>query len=738
MTQAVSPRLVDPVSKKSQFPRSILSVRRQEHECLPLTIKAGLTDEITELSPDLVGHLFVVGPAGTLDSAHSPNLPHSILPAADGLTPLYNGDGKVYRVSFEQGKATLKTKIAESVSCLADRLTHDNPEYKNLDFQNYGITRGCLNLGVATQLSVTLTPFRFADDNPYRLLLSVDMGRPYEIDPVTLKILQPIGFNQEWKGVNPLFPNLPFKLMMSAGHPSFDFETKELFTVNLGKSISTFLPTAKQIFSKFPILNQIIQKPDQQDEKPNWLGQLMHQLSHRLSEMLESVIRFSHRHFHILEKVLGFMRQIVQDLVHDDFVDLIRWRDGEALDRWRVVLENGHDIKIHQTLHQMWATKHHIVLLDTAFKISLEELMPYERGEIVEDAERLFRNLTDIPQLTDTPVYIIKRKDLVEGQPKVTAQQLTIPREIAHYVVDYDDSDGIVLHTVHSCATDAAETIRRFDTSVSGDANDTRSMRELSGMLSNGMDRDWIGSYILNPGAEKPVKSYLIQQDYCWGDPVYAYRDMTLQQPDRLDNMYWLFFGGWEDLSSEYVAQQYADYKYRTVDLTDAIEANKAGQPTTLCRVKIDKLRTDVSAALQLTTPDVYQFPAGHFANSPQFIPKAGTEGSTEGYLTCVVLSDQADGSPNSEIWIFDAENLSQGPVYRLCSDSIDIGFTIHTTWLPEIVSPEGIDYDIRKDFEPVVSKMIKLRDWSIFPYDRRIAKEMRSLFEQIYQTFNQ
>jgi hypothetical protein len=737
MTQAVSTSQVDRIST-ARFPRSILSVSRQEDVCLPLTVKAGLTDVVTSLSPDLVGHLFVVGPAGTLDSPPNPDRSHSILPAQDGFTPLYNGDGKVYRVSFEQGRATLKTKIAESVSCLADRLTHDHPQYKNLDFQNYGITRGCLNLGVATQLSVTLTPFRFADVDPYRLLLSVDMGRPYEIDPVTLKLLQPIGLNQEWKGVNPLFPNLPFKLMMSSGHPSFDFETKELFTVNLGKSISSFLPAARLLFSRIPVLNQLLPKPSPLNNDPSWWTKLWHQLAHWISKTIEQAIRFTHQHFYWLDKVLSFVIQIIQDLTHEDFVDLIRWRDGNALDRWRVVLANGDNLKIHQTLHQMWATKQHIVLLDTAFKISLEELLPYERGAIVEDAERLFRDLTDIPQLADTPIYIVKRADLVAENTTVIAQQLTIPREIAHYVVDYDDSDGIVLHTVHSCATDAAETIRRFDTAAIAPKNKTKTaaLRELSGMLSNGMDRNWIGSYILNPETETPIKSYLIQQDYCWGDPVYAYRNMTLKQPDRLENMYWLFYGGWEDLSSEYVAQQYADYKYRTVDLAQALQANQAGQPTTLCRVQIDRFRTDVAAALQLTTPDVYQFPAGHFANSPQFIPKAGTEGSTEGYLACVVLSDNVDGSTNSEFWIFDAANLSQGPLYRLCHDAMDIGFTIHTTWLPHIASPQGVKYDVQADFEPAVAAMIKLRNRSIFPYDRRVAKEIRLLFDQIYQIF--
>lgn len=44
------------------FPRSILSVSREEFDRLPLTVKIGLTDRETELPPDLQGHVFIISP----------------------------------------------------------------------------------------------------------------------------------------------------------------------------------------------------------------------------------------------------------------------------------------------------------------------------------------------------------------------------------------------------------------------------------------------------------------------------------------------------------------------------------------------------------------------------------------------------------------------------------------------------------------------------------------------------
>jgi hypothetical protein len=136
---------------------------------------------------------------------------------------------------------------------------------------------------------------------------------------------------------------------------------------------------------------------------------------------------------------------------------------------------------------------------------------------------------------------------------------------------------------------------------------------------------------------------------------------------------------------------------------------NQEGRASTLCRVHVDrKKNAQQGLEIELTTPDYYEFPAGHFANSPQFVPRQGGDGSsTDGYLICVVLSDRNDGSNNSELWVFDAAHLKSGPQYRLCSEQINIGFTIHTTWLPEVISPLKSGYKVREDYEPVVSEVV-------------------------------
>lgn len=128
---------------------------------------------------------------------------------------------------------------------------------------------------------------------------------------------------------------------------------------------------------------------------------------------------------------------------------------------------------------------------------------------------------------------------------------MIIPREIAHYVVEHEDTDGIVIHTVHSCACDAAETIRSFDKSVYNDVEINNRLQNLTGSLVSGMDVDVIGCYVIDPAklpSSNAVKSSLIERDFSWGNPVYAYREMTLKEPEKIDDIYWIFFGAWEEL----------------------------------------------------------------------------------------------------------------------------------------------------------------------------------------------
>lgn len=160
-----------------KFPRAILSVSREEfygqdcdREPLELTIKDGKTGEETQLPDDLQGHLFIIAPAGSVDSPQiSKSQLETVTPSKNGWIPVLNGDGMVYRLDFyevrggtggepprplkcrrgsglksrsisdktpqkeKSGKAWLATRLVKTPSYYVGRVLHDCPErYPNL------------------------------------------------------------------------------------------------------------------------------------------------------------------------------------------------------------------------------------------------------------------------------------------------------------------------------------------------------------------------------------------------------------------------------------------------------------------------------------------------------------------------------------------------------------------------------------------------------------------------------
>jgi hypothetical protein len=115
---------------------------------------------------------------------------------------------------------------------------------------------------------------------------------------------------------------------------------------------------------------------------------------------------------------------------------------------------------------------------------------------------------------------------------------------------------------------------------------------------------------------------------------------------------------------------------------------------------------------------DSYNLPEDHFISSPQFVPRANSEGgSMDGYIVCTVFFKNSN-----EIWIFDAKALASGPKCKLKHPSLNFGFTMHTAWLPTI-APRTASYDIpvRQDYENAVKqkspKIQELFEKDVYPY---------------------
>ncbi len=751
---------------KKGFPQSILSVSREELSELSLTIKQGLTDDEAQLPADLTGHVFIIGPAGSIPTGVvSDEDLRTIKPAKDGWTPLFNGDGMIHRFDFEQGAAKLTTRLIKTPCYYADLAAQTNEHYQDLQFQNVGITRmSWERLGVRNQLNTALVPVKSAQDQHERLLATWDVGRPYEIDPVTLKVIAPVGWNDEWRELTSFVKVSPFKQVMTAAHPGYDPNSHELFTVNVGKSFSTLLSLSRSVNARLHKQRESIQVALSEPSSP-------------LSQITELVSRI----FKMVLSVLGLVDKVLQHFARHDFVNVMRWdiSSSHLSETWQVRLPNGRPLKIDETLHQIGLTKDYIILADTSFKLALEHFLPYQKSQISEDAKILFADLFDYPQLDITKLYFVRRADLKSSPPKsqgipkwlrwltdtklptVTAQSVELPFEMAHYLVDYDNPDGkVTLHATHNCATDPAEYIRVFDRSVfddrdgNGDYDEaaiTANVQRLAGTVVGPMDISRLAGYVINPETETVEDSdYAYSLDYNWSTALYAYRDGY--PTGQFKDIYWSSWGCWHDTLTKRNFEAYKDYKQgsghgRIVATEDVLKITREGRPSSLCHLQIERNSAgEAGKAIKLTLKEenCYSFPPGYLGTSPQFVPRKGSaaDDSTDGYIVSVVLysdtpassaskhqPEHSSWSQNSELWIFDAKHLKSGPLYRLSHGLLNFGFTLHTTWLQEIVSaPESHDYDIRKDHDPLIQEQ-----------PQEFRAQIQALFEaEVYPRFEE
>lgn len=733
---------------------------------LPLQIKSGT------IPAGLQGHVFVIGPAGSVNSPSYGSQNKTVLPSQNGSTLLYNGDGMIYRFDFEAANGETSNEDGssnpETVSAYmaarmmrppcyyADAATHSNPQFHgskttpDLRFESIGVAR-LGKLGIRNQLNTAFLPMQFASEASTRLLVTWDAGRPYEIDPYTLDTVTPVGWNHEWRPVTslsklPWAPPTAFETVQTSAHPVFDPQRNggEVITVNLGRSLAnSFSQLVPIAYLLKELKNWITGTPEEErftppPPPPTPRGGGIPE------EVLTSTPINSPEKETFLDKLkilVGTLWQFIYSLLtffKGNFVDLILWDGVGSFKTWHVTC-NGRPIKIKQSTHQIGVTKDYIVLLDTAFKISVEELLPPLKKRDSRKIEQFIRNLLDHPQLANNHLYIIRRSDLTDskaGTGSVNAQKIVLPLEAAHFLVDYENPDDtITIHFSHVCAWDAAECISEFDYAI-GEADGTpeTAFKHLYGIIYNPTDISRLGCATIKISAQgaravRPQKTDLVADPnlIIWGPAIYAYRMGADYGPaPRIENLYWSCIGSWEELLQPHIENLYKDYAYRELDVEKVSAIAQKGKPSNLIRLNITPLEKAEPNTSRLSVADSYEFSSDITVGSPQFIPARGSDPaqSTAGFIFCIVHYSEApaqnDGAQTNgnEIWIFDAANLSEGPLCQLYHPNMDFGFTVHSTWLKDI-SPRTSDYNVpvEADYADVVNNPHQL-------------PEVRDLFE--------
>lgn len=731
------------------LPQSLLSTTRAEfydavdrppeEQSLLLTVKEGLSENLTELPPDLQGSMFVVAPAGSEDSLPVEAGSKTVLPSQTG-SHLLNGDGMVYRIDFSPSEPKLSSRFVETVTYLVDKLSHQ--KYPDLSFFNFGLSRFSSLTGTCNQANTAFLPISGGKDNPQRLLVTWDMGRPIEIDPVSLRVIAPMGDYQSWQPLQDFLSNLTAtKVIMASAHPVVEPGSNTVITTNVVKSFKGLMSLPRLLYYKFRSSVADLSTEDWKKTVYAWLL---------------SIAQLPVNFIIVFLQLLGFVTR--QD------VFLLRWNgETDVTESWRVTLPNGSSVKIQQTTHQMGITQDYVVFADTAFKIVLAGLIPtfslkelaslnQIQTKLLAFAKRL-RDHSTFPLLPDTSLYIVERSQFETVPPggTVVAQKVVLKdAAVAHFQVDYENpNDEIRIHAALNQNTDFAEFIRSDDTSPFGDIALEKRMQNMAGVFTGAMEVNRPATFVVDAKTGVVEHQASINDEdaerHTWAMGICAYRDEN--PTHQIENLYWTSFGAWPETVSDALVEMYESrYQAAPERLEEFLKKTEQGLPTSISRIQLigDPSRPSLEVA------DTYEFPSkegvGSFGNSPQFIPRAESTGSTDGYITCIVnCSNQVLSRPdydvappknswsaNTEIWIFDAAKLNQGPLYRLSHGDLNMGMTVHTTWLKEIGSPsQPRQYDARKDFK------IQL-ELALSKANAQEVVQLSQLFEDAYQHIDQ
>lgn len=717
--------------------RSLVSSTRESLN-LTLQLKSGKVPE------DMYGYVFINTPNGTVNSALPyPKTNPDGSPNQEYSSPILGGAGYIFKFDLtEPGVIKLQSSLLKPPSFYADEATkYGTSFHRILGFKNMGIARLSFVLGAAELVGTAVIPVKFKKDDHVKLLATADLGRAYEFDADDLTITKPIGKLKDYVAATPAIVPWIFKLIQGTAHPTFDPITKELFTVNYTKSVKTLLQASGllPILQSNPnlierlieeVIGELEEKQKESNEEINF-EKFIKDLENKIAlEIKESWF------WKLMKKIISWFKK---ETILEDIVYLLCFTDTKTHNRWRVVDEKGQNITIWQCMHQTSISKDYILLIDGAFKLSLDVLInnPFPNNEKINS---FLRQLTTKPQLANTPLYIIKRADLVVGKDTVVAKKLDLKPEFIHFTANYpNDNNLITIYTASNAAACLAEWVRYYDKLFP----DTPIEQGTEGVLCVGsMDVGRVGKVVIDAEnatikEEKMVfkTGNLDSTDgigpHTWLAGFYTFRDfISAEVPTTaIKNIYWQFGALEKRRLTQFIFNLYKDYPNRIVPAEDVKKYSEQGVPLQIARLNTDNMELE----------DYYQYPDNYTLGAIQFVPRKtpnlNLDPSMDGYLFTTMINgiEEEDNEVNylREVWIFDASNLKQGPVCVLTHPEFDFGFTLHPVWVPDIhkgTSEKNKDEeDHTQEYKSLIDKL-----------NKKHRQHVHNIFEQnVYPNFS-
>ena len=708
------------------------------------------------LPSDLYGYVYLMTQCGTVNSEGYP-FPKTI----DGKrnheygSPVLNGNGMVFLFDLSTaGQVKVSSRITRSASYYADDAlreggpAREDKDFKNWEFKNMGISRMSMFLGPVNYANTAVIPVNFKNDSGVSILATYDTGRPLKLDPLSLEMVTPIGYNKEWTSSFPRFMQAPFPMLENTAHPTWDPVEKVLYGVNFTKSTDTELSRTflyellrrdkAHLFEEIFKIAKEYKKAKEKNESID-KEQFIEDIQKSIEEK-RPVKPKKKKKKKWWQKILKFLFGWINELTEtEDSVYLIKF-DGEGeLKRWQLLDESGKPMRIFQCMHQTSITKDHVVLMDSSFKFAFDLLInnPFPHEPIIDE---MIRDLSAKTILPSTQVWIVKKSDLVEGKETAIAYSVKgqpvdglsneplggIPMECVHFTAEYDEPNGqITFFTAHNNSTCLAEWVREYD--INYFTNNPYDDSDISNYAVGQLSLSSVGKYVVDtktksfvPGASavlrekgnlppvselkgKPLKNV---GPNTWGIGIYGCRDMIspTKTQSKINNLFFVSFGTQPNLLTKFVHDLYKkEDQNRYLPLEDVLAYTECGIPQSLISIETEGM----------TIEEHFEFEWGVFPISPQFIPlptpTPNRPSGKDGYMWIVgkaLVENNGSYSYQSQVMIFEAWNISQGPVCTLAADDFNPCTCLHITWVEVAdVLQSGYLVDPVTDFNDSIHK---------------------------------
>ncbi|MCO4769365.1 MAG: carotenoid oxygenase family protein [Deltaproteobacteria bacterium] len=647
---------------------------------------------------------------------------------AGATTTVLNSDAFILRFDLTGEAPVLTSRIGRGPDWYADDATQPDdagsgpskPSWPDkFAFRDSGLLRFNWLLGLRNMNNTAFQPVPTRKDgNPPRMLVTWDAGQPWEIDTQTLEFVTPVGRRDQWTAE--ALGGMPFPIVFTSAHPMWDHATDEGFFINYGKGLLGLM-------EGLPVVR---------DTKVFWRYLDSHRIRLMYDLNLDTLVE--------IEKTAKWLvAKAAQELTPDRFAGVLPqsflhlkvW-DGqsETLKTYNLQ-EEGLDVEIAESVHQIAVTRNFVVVMDTGFKVGINTLYgdkvpgarflaplirtyttrtvrPYATLHVIPRSEmRILDSKVDQAAELNRAVEdmfddVVKNED---GSYDIEAFRVDLPVAACHFVANFEDEGNrLVLHVGHCDATDVSEWLRTEDRGV---IKQDLVPRDLLGLPSlSGMDINRLAKYTIDCRAKRLVESKILEQEpHTWTIALYAHHTSgaCVQPPDRFENLYWCSMGFFEDLAFGRLYGLYRNYIHRTVPVEGitAMLKRMGSQPATLFR-----LDTDI-----MEVADSWVFAEGWVCSSPQFVRREGPRNEDgwrvddqgnavspeqDGYLVVIaygpdpVAEHLADQERVPELQIFDAADLASGPISRFYSPQARFGYSIHSAHI-DAIGPRNEDYKV-------------------------------------------